>query len=235
MRRRSLLVGACLAAALPQTAPAAESMLLWGVEVEQLEARHGESDANLFAWSFDAMAGGDELKAIWRSEGELTTGTRTFERLENQLRLQWPVSTFFDAAAGIRVDTPRGRDRTYGVIGIKGLAPQWLQVDADLYVADDPVFRLEVEYEGLITNRLILIPSLELDLPLAGDEPVGLGAFDPRLEVGARLGYDLVDRLLSPYLGVHYERAWGKTADLRREEGEDDETLYLVIGLRMLF
>ena len=197
--------------------------------------RRGESDANVFVWDFDAVFGTDELKAVWRSEAELVTGTRLFETLENQFRLQKPISTFFDAAAGVRLDTARGRDRVYGVIGVKGLAPQWFEIDADLYLSENPIFRFEAEYEALITNRLILIPSIEVEVPLADDRPIELGAWGPKTEVGARLGYDLIDRFLSPYLGVHYERAWGETADLRRVEGEDDETFYLVVGLRMLF
>jgi len=197
--------------------------------------RRGESDANVFVWDFDAVFGTDELKAVWRSEAELVTGTRLFETLENQFRLQKPISTFFDAAAGVRLDTARGRDRVYGVIGVKGLAPQWFEIDVDLYLSENPIFSFEAEYEALITNRLILIPSIEVEVPLADDRPIGLGAWGPKTEVGARLGYDLIDRFLSPYLGVHYERAWGETADLRRAEGEDDETFYLVVGLRMLF
>lgn len=216
-------------------APVVAEPLIWGVQVEQLETRRGESDANVFAWDFDAVVGNDELKAVWRSEAELITGTKHFETLENQVRFQKPISTFFDAVAGVRIDTPRGRDRAYGVIGVKGLAPQWFEIDADLYLAENPVFRFEAEYEALITNRLILVPSLEVQLPLADDRPIELGAWDPSTELGLRLGYDLVDRLFSPYVGVHYERAWGQTAELRRADGEDDETLYLVVGLRMLF
>ena len=232
MRSCSLLFGMIFGLlALPATA----EPLIWGIQVEQLEVRLGESNSNLFAWDFDALVGTDELKAVWRSEAELDTGTRLFETLENQARLQTPISRFFDAVAGIRIDTGRGPDRTYGVVGVKGLAPQWFEIDADLYVADNPVFRFEAEYEGLITNRLTLTPSLEIELPLADDRPVKLGAWGPKFELGARLGYDLVDRLLSPYVGVHYERAWGETADLRREDGEDDATLYLAVGLRMLF
>ncbi len=232
MRTGSLLLGLWVASL---TLPASAEPLIWGVQVEQLEVRRGESDSNLVAWDLDVVVGTDELKAVWRSEAELDTGSGLFETFENQARLQVPVSTFFDAVAGIRLDTARGPDRTYGVIGVKGLAPQWFEIDADLYLADRPFFRFEAEYEGLITNRVILTPSIEIELPLADDRPIKFGAWDPKVEVGARLGYDLVDRLLSPYVGVHYERTWGETADLRRAEGEDDATLYVVMGLRMLF
>jgi hypothetical protein len=38
---------------------------------------------------------------------------------------QIPISDFFDAKAGARFDTPEGSDRTYAVLGVAGLAPQW--------------------------------------------------------------------------------------------------------------
>lgn len=215
--------------------PVSAEPLIWGVQAEQIEVRRGESNENLFVWDFDALVGNDEIKLVWRSEAELNTGTRRFESLENQLRVQKPISRFFDVAAGLRVDTPYGRDRTYGVVAITGLAPQWFEIDAALYIADRSVFSFEAEYEALITNRLILTPSFEAVLPLGDDSAVGLGAWGPTAEIGARLSYDVRDRLISPYLGVHYERAFGETSTLRKAEGEDDDAFFFVIGTRILF
>ena len=119
--------------------------------------------------------------------------------------------------------------------GTHGPAPQWFEVDADLFVGETSFVRFEVEYEGLITNRLILTPSLEIDLPLGDDDALGVGGFGPTLEVGARLSFDLVDRAVSPYIGVHYERAFGETADRARAEGEERDALFLVVGTKVLF
>jgi len=223
-----------VAAASVSVSSAQAEPLLWGVQVEQLEYRLGD-DTDVQAWDADVFVGSDEIKAVWRTEGEYATEENKFETLENQLRAQVPVSTFFDAVAGVRVDTPNGPDRVYGVVGVKGLAPQWFEVDLDFFLSDRPQIRFEAEYEGLITNRLILVPSFEVDLPLVDDEAIGFGAFGPKVEVGARLSYDLVDRLLSPYVGVHYERKFGETKDLANEEGEDDEAFYLVTGTRVIF
>jgi copper resistance protein B len=57
----------------------------------------------------------------------------------------------------------------------------------------------------------------------------------PTLEIGARLSYDLVDRALAPYIGVHYERGFGETARLTRREGEDAGALFFGAGVRMMF
>lgn len=232
--RSNILVTAALVPALFWTVPATAEPLIYGVQVEQAERRFDDG-SDVYAWDFDALAGTDELKVVWRSEAEYLTEGKQFETLENQLRLQKPISTFFDAVVGVRLDTPRGEDRAYGVVGLKGLAPQWFELDADLYVGETSFVRVEAEYEGLITNRIILTPSLELDTPLGDDEALGVGAFAPTLEVGARLSYDLLDRAVSPYIGVHYERRFGETADLARAEGEQRDNLYFVVGTKMLF
>lgn len=233
MSIRKALPGAVVAAVVAVT-PALAEPLLWGIQAEQLEYRAGDG-SDILAWDFDAFAGTDELKFVWRSEAEFALADDAFETLENQARLQMPVTDFFDAVAGVRVDTPDGPDRVHGVLGLHGLAPQWFEIDADLFLSDDPAFRFEAEYEALITNRIILTPVVELDLPFTDDRAIGVGAWGPKLEVGARLSYDLVDRALSPYLGVHYERVFGETADLARDEGEDVDSLFFVVGARIMF
>ncbi len=229
------LATAVALAALFGFGSASAEPIAWGVQAEQLEFRAGE-DENVGAWDFDAFAGTDELRVVLRSEAEYGFEEEKFETLENQLRLQTPISTFFDAVGGVRVDTPDdGPTRVYGVIGVHGLAPQWFEVDADLFVSDRPAFRAEVEYEALITNRLILTPSVEIDLPLVDDEAIGAGAFGPKLELGARLSYDLVDRLFSPYVGVHYERTFGESARLARADDKNVEQVFGVVGVKIMY
>ncbi|MCK5777936.1 MAG: copper resistance protein B [Rhodospirillales bacterium] len=208
---------------------------IYGVQLEQLEYRFGDKDTDVMAWDGDALYGTDDLKFVLRSEGEFETKTDKMETLETQLRLQTPVSTFFDAVAGIRFDTPEGQDRVHGVVGLHGLAPQWFEIDADLFVSDYPSFRFEAEYEALITNYWILTPSIEFDLPLRDDPGRELGAWGPKVEIGARLSYDLIDRAVAPYIGVHYERYMGETQDIREAEGEDADGLFFVTGFRLMF
>ena len=216
------------------SSPLFAEQLIWGVQAEQLEYRIGD-DTDVMAWDVDALIGTDELKLVFRSEGEFETNGDVLETMENQLRLQAPISTFFDAVAGVRVDTPEGPDRVYGVVGVHGLAPQWFEIDADLFVSDRPSFRFEAEYEALITNRLILTPSIEFNLPFTDDLAIDQGAWGPKLEVGARLSYDLLDRAISPYIGVHYERVFGETQDIATSEGKDDDALFLTIGAKLIF
>lgn len=215
-------------------APALAEEVLWGFRAEKLEYRIGEN-GNAIAHDLAAHVGSDELKVVWRSQGELSLEEDAWETLENQLRVQVPVSTFFDAVAGVRVDTPEGPNRAHAVVGLHGLAPQWFEVDADLYLSDHPSFRFEADYEGLITNRITLTPSFELDVPFTDDPASDVGAWGPKMEVGLRLSYDLVDRAISPYIGVHYERVFGETASIARSNDKDRDAVFFVAGTRLMF
>ncbi|WP_366554821.1 copper resistance protein B [Aquibaculum sediminis] len=207
----------------------------WGFQAEQLEYRVGKNE-DVLAWEGGAFFGNDARKFVWQSEAEYGLDEKAFETLENQLRLQLPVSEFFDAYGGVRLSTPEGEaNRLHGVVGVTGLTPQWLEVDAGLFLSDKPFVRLEAEYEALITNRLILTPVLELDLPLVDDRHVGAAAWAPTVEGGLRLSYDLVDRAISPYLGIHYERMFGETGQIARREGGGRDALYFVVGTRLTF
>ncbi len=56
------------------------------------------------------------------------------------------------------------------------------------------------------------------------------GAQEPEL----RLRYH-VRREFAPYIGIVRERAFGKTADYRRQDGEDIDDTRFVAGLRIWF
>ncbi|MBL6597875.1 MAG: copper resistance protein B [Alphaproteobacteria bacterium] len=159
MKRWTNLAAATLASATLLSSAVSAEPVVWAIQAEQLEYRVGEG-SDIYAWDAGGFVGKDELRLVWRSEAEYAVDTDDFETLENQFRLQTPISDFFDAVAGVRFDTPQGPDRVYGVLGFHGLAPQWFEVDLDLFLSEYPSLRFEVEYEALITNRLILTPSV---------------------------------------------------------------------------
>ncbi|MBT7755855.1 MAG: copper resistance protein B [Rhodospirillaceae bacterium] len=231
-------IGAFWALAPVHLAQAQEkAALLYGLQLEELEYQRGDEDEDLLAWNGDAFIGTDEIKLRWLGEGEYDKGASKFENLENRLVLQTPISTFFDIKGGVRLDTPNGADRWYGVIGLAGLAPQWFEIDADVFVSEtgDTKARLDVEYELLLTNYLILTPSAEVNLALSPDREIGVGSGVSGIEAGARLSYDVIDRTFSPYLGFVHERKFGQTADFARDEGEDVEGWRVVFGARLMF
>ncbi len=212
-------------------------MTFYGAQLEEFEYRQGDEGENLTVWDGDAFYGTDELKLRLISEGEYDIDTSSFETLENQLVGQVPISTFFDAKAGARVDTPKGIDRWYGVLGVTGLAPQWVEVDANLFVSEegDASARLDIEYELLLTNRLILTPSAVIDVAFSEDREIGIGSGLASAEVGLRLSYDVVDRVFSPYIGIVHEQKFGNTESIAENEGEDTSAWFAAIGFKALF
>lgn len=210
---------------------------IWSLQFEELEYRYSDADEELAVWDAELSYGSDELKFLWVTEGEYAIGEQVYEGLENQLLAQVPISDFFDAKAGVRFDTPEGPDRTYAVLGVTGLAPQWVEVDASLYLSDEggTLAELDAEYELLITNYWILAATLETTLAFSEDREIGVGKGLVSTEAGLRLSYDLVDRAFSPYVGVVHERTYRDTADLAEAEGAGTEDWFAVVGARIAF
>jgi len=214
--------------------PEIEANTFWGLQFEELEYRDSDE---LAVWSSDYFYGTDEYKFRWLSKGEYSADESAFESMENQLLMQSPISDFFDAKWGVRFDTPEGADRTYGVLGVAGLAPYWFEVDANMYISTDEniSFELDSEYELLFTNRLQLVASFEASVSLNEDKEIALGKGLSSTETGLRMSYDFYDRMLSPYLGVVHEKKYGDSKRLTQAEGGDTEDVTAVIGLRVLF
>ena len=211
-----------------------EPLKIWGAQFEEFEYRYSDDDEELATWNGDFFYGTDELKFRWLTSGEYAIEERAYEGLENQIVGQVPISTFFDAKAGIRFDTPEGPDRTYAVLGVAGLAPQWFEIDANFYLSKDgdTSAELDAEYELLLTNYWILAAALDATVAFS-EEGVGKGLVST--EMGLRLRYDLVDRSFSPYIGVVHERKYGDTADFARADGAGTEQWFAVIGARLSF
>ncbi|WP_286220726.1 copper resistance protein B [Marinobacter apostichopi] len=210
---------------------------VWGAQFEEFEYRYSDDDEELGVWNGDVFYGTDELKVRWLTKGEYAIDEQAYEQLENQLVGQMPISDFFDAKAGVRFDTPEGPDRTYAVVGITGLAPQWFEIDANLYVSEegDSSAELDAEYELLLTNRLILAAAVDATVAFSEDREIGVGKGLVSTETGLRLSYDLVDRSFSPYIGVVHERKYGDSEDFARAEGDGAESWYAVLGARLSF
>lgn len=223
---------------LPTASRAQEAPpLLWNLQFEQLEYRFGE-DTDQLAWESDVGIGNDDWRLRLTTEGAYALQEHAFETLQGSLFVERRISSFFNAKAGMRYsDSGDAPARASAVVGLHGLGPQWFEIDADAFVSQtgDVSLGLEVEYEALITNRLILTPSLEVDFGFTDDATAGLGQGFRTLEVGARLSYDVLDRSIAPYIGVHYERRFGETASLARREGEGVDELFFVAGVRLMY
>ncbi|MDI9244498.1 copper resistance protein B [Marinobacter sp. CHS3-4] len=236
----SLVAVAAATPAIAQEDPAKKSQTaktFWGVSAEKLEYRYSDDDEELGVIEGGAYYGTDELKLHWMFTGEWEIEEDVWETLENQLVGQIPISDFWDAKAGVRFDTPRGPDRTYGVIGLTGLAPQWVEVDTNLYVSNegDASADFEAEYELLITNYWIVSANFESLVAFSEDKEIGVGKGLSSTELGLRLSYDLIGRAFAPYVGIAHERKYGDTADLAEDSGGSTEDWFAVVGARVMF
>ena len=119
----------------------------------------------------------------------------------------------------------RSASTLVALLSIAAATPAWSQnAEADAYT----------RYELLVTNRLILEPSLELDWQGEADPERGLGSGLTEAALGLRLRYE-IRREAAPYLGLVHERSFGGTADSVRAAGGDPDDTRLVAGIRVWF
>ncbi|NKC02303.1 MAG: copper resistance protein B [Pseudomonadales bacterium] len=208
------------------------TFLVMGERVEY-QSHEGES---LFNWDAQAWYGNDLNKFWMKSEGEYFLEEEKLEEFELQGLYSRAISPFWDLQAGVRHDVKPDPSRTYGVIGLQGLAPYWFEIDVASFISNkgDVSFRLEGEYEIRIRQKLILQPRIEANFSLSNDVASGIGSGVSSFEAGFRLRYEITKEI-APYLGINWSRAFGETADIIRAEGEENENLSLVAGIRFWY
>lgn len=186
------------------------------------------------SWEGKGWVGNDLRRVWWRSEGERIRG-RT-ESADLEILYGKSVSPWWDVVAGVRHDFKPGEARNFAAIGVQGLAPQKFEVAATGYLGSSgfATARLEAEYETLLTNRLILQPRIEMNINAKDDPRRGLGSGLATAEAGLRLRYEITRRF-APYIGVSREWAFGRTADFRRNAGENINDTRVVAGIRIWF
>jgi copper resistance protein B len=178
---------------------------------------------------------GTDLNRLWlRSEGERIDG-RT-ESADLEVLYGHSFSPWWDVVTGIRHDFKPGGSQDFAAFGVIGLAPYKFEVEATAYIGQSgqTAARLEVEYETLLTNRLILQPLLEVNLYGKDDARRGIGSGLSTIEAGLRLRYE-VTRQFAPYIGIVRERAFGSTAGFRHDDDEHIDDTRFVAGLRIWY
>jgi copper resistance protein B len=201
---------------------------------ERLEVGFSDGEQG-YAWEADFFTG-EPLDRLWiKTEGEGAFGGE-LEHGEVQALWGHAISPFLDLQAGLRYDFARDPQRAHLVLGIQGLAPNWIEVDAAAFLSDEGELtaRIEAEYDLRITQRLILQPQVEFELSAQDIPELGIGAGLSTTEAGLRLRYE-IEPEFAPYVGVEWQQAYGQTADFREAAGEDAGSLRLVAGIRIWF
>jgi copper resistance protein B len=200
--------------------------------LDQVEWREiGDEDAQV--WELDAWYGGDYNKIWFETEGDRIDG-----EAEGRFELMWDriISPYWSIQTGVRHDFGIGPSRTWLDFGIQGVAPYFFDVDAAVYIGEQgrTAARFSGEYDMLITQRLVLQPEVEVRAYGKNDPQNGIGSGLSNVEVGLRLRYEIC-REIAPYVGLHWERKFGQTADFARERGVDASELAIVVGLHAWF
>ncbi len=191
-------------------------------------------NGDTWVWDAEGWIGGDYHKLWVKTEGDNANGQT--EEAELQLLYSRAVLPFFDLQIGFRHDFEPQPSRTYAVIGLQGLAPQWIELDVAAFISADGDLsaRLELEYDLLLTQRLTLQPRIEFDLAAQEVAEVQVGKGLTSTELGIRLRYE-VRRELAPYVGVTWQKTYGSTKKFLEAAGERDDTVSFVAGIRFWF
>ncbi|MDU8621982.1 copper resistance protein B [Pseudomonas syringae] len=192
------------------------------------------NDGSALAWDLSGWIGGDIDRLLLRSEGERTNGKT--EEAEIQALWGHSISPWWDVVAGARQDFKPGAPQTWAAFGLQGQAISDLDIEATAFIgeAGQTAARLEADYDLQLTNNLVLQPTAELNFYGKNDPQRGNGSGLSTSEFGLRLRYEITPQF-APYVGVNWDRSYGKTADYAREDDEDTQDARLVVGVRMWF
>ncbi|WP_371834347.1 copper resistance protein B [Pseudomonas syringae] len=192
------------------------------------------NDGSALAWDLSGWIGGDIDRLLLRSEGERTNGKT--EEAEVQALWGHSISPWWDVVAGARQDFKPGAPQTWAAFGLQGQAISDLDIEATAFIgeAGQTAARLEADYDLQLTNNLVLQPTAELNFYGKNDPQRGNGSGLSTSEFGLRLRYEITPQF-APYVGVSWDRSYGKTADYAREDDEDTQDARLVVGVRMWF
>nr|WP_283770651.1 copper resistance protein B [Pseudomonas syringae] len=192
------------------------------------------NDGSALAWDLSGWIGGDIDRLLLRSEGERTNGKT--EEAEIQALWGHSISPWWDVVAGARQDFKPGAPQTWAAFGLQGQAISDLDIEATAFIgeAGQTAARLEADYDLQLTSNVVLQPTAELNFYGKNDPQRGNGSGLSTSEFGLRLRYEITPQF-APYIGVSWDRSYGKTADYAREDDEDTQDARLVVGVRMWF
>lgn len=187
---------------------------------------------DLLAWS------GGAVNRLWaKADGGVVTRGGGVGG-EYQVMYGRLVSPWWDAQIGVRVDHSskdgNAATRAGAVVGLQGLAPGWFEVEPSVFVSTNGNVSLDLtmSYDLYLTQRLVLQPRLESSASLRDEVDFGIGRGLSNTSFGLRTRLE-IRREFAPYLGVVWDRSYGRTAQFARGAGAQAGEARLVAGLRL--
>lgn len=233
-----LVLALLIASAAPAVAQDAEhgghtvhdSKVNYQVLFDQLEGQfvHGDPGAR---WDSKVWIGGDVHRLWLRTEGDALDGV--LDTAEAQVLYGRSISRWWDVVGGVRLDPRPSPSHTWLAVGVQGLAPFFVEVQATAFVGPSghTAARLEFEHELLFTQRLVMQSLVELSLSGHDDPDRGVAAGLSTGEVGFRFRYEF-KREFAPYAGVVWHQKLFGTGDYARQRYGDAGGWHLVAGVR---
>lgn len=193
-----------------------------------------------YRWDVEGWYGGDYNRVWFKSEGQRDTAFKADYDVDFQLLYGRFIRKHYDLQMGSRVETQsfKGRNvtRGFGVIGIEGLVPYNYDFESALFFDQNGKVsaRLSFTKDMVLTQQLILQSRFETNAAIQRVEEFTTGSGLNNLELGVRLRYE-IRRELAPYVGISFDRSFGETATLVREDGGTPEQIRFVMGVRAWF
>ena len=212
----------------------ADKARLGMVLIDQLEYTHDNHGGNAAFIDAEGWYGEDFNKLWLKAEGETEHGK--LADLRTEALWDHAISAFWSSQLGLRQDFGEGPRRTWAAFGVQGLAPLWFDTEVEVYLGQDgrTAARVQLEYQELITQRLVLQPKLEVNFYGKEDPQRGIGSGLADSELGVRLRYD-IKREFGPYIGVVWRERYGRSVILARAQGARAGELQFAAGLRFWF
>lgn len=201
------------------------------VQVERLEYRQHPDNT---LWDLQAGYGVDYHAFRLKTEGELDDGIDEYAELQLLYSRAW--TAYFDLQFGIRFADFDGGEVTAAVVGVEGMAPYRVEIDAAAFVSEDGDLSMRAEFERdiLLQRHWILQPRAEINIAFQDVPQIRIGDGVSDIVFGLRLRYE-VNRKFAPYVGAEWARSFGDTADFIRALGLDSNTTTVLAGVRFWF
>jgi copper resistance protein B len=136
----------------------------------------------------------------------------------------------------VRYDLDSNPGRTWGAIGVQGMAPYFFQFEPTFYFSDHGrvAGKINASYDIRITQRLIAQPQIELNFYNKRDQARGIGSGLSELDTGLRIRYEIT-RKFAPYIGFAYNQSCGQTGMIVRSEGGIVHDPRFIFGTRIWY
>ncbi len=207
--------------------------VLLTVMIDQFEVRDSNT-TNPIVIEAEAWIGKD-LDKIWFKIDNEQVGGHTEEQ-ELQMLYSHAVDPYWDLQVGWRGDLRPDPSRNWLAFGIRGLAPYWFDVEAQVFLGNsgETAARLSVEYEIMFDQNIALVPEVVANFYGDNDDNYNQGSGLSDVTAGLRLLYHIRPEF-APYVGFNWNRKFSGTKDRFRASGLQTGTSQFVIGFSAWF